>query len=92
MSHEGTTDVGVLVLHGFTGNPSSMRGVAEAMAISPVLVSTMMIALIVTGQGANATASGWFLGNGVAAALTLASIAWFPLERRPGRRSTESSE
>ena len=31
MSHEGTTDVGVLVLHGFTGNPSSMRGVAEAM-------------------------------------------------------------
>jgi carboxylesterase len=32
MSHEGTTDVGVLVLHGFTGNPSSMRGVAETMA------------------------------------------------------------
>ncbi len=31
MSHEGTTDVGVLVLHGFTGNPSSMRGLAEAM-------------------------------------------------------------
>ena len=32
MSHEGTTDVGVLALHGFTGNPSSMRGLAEAMA------------------------------------------------------------
>ncbi|HYN31297.1 MAG TPA: alpha/beta fold hydrolase [Ilumatobacteraceae bacterium] len=32
MSHEGTSDVGVLVLHGFTGNPSSMRGLAEAMA------------------------------------------------------------
>lgn len=32
MSHVGTTDVGVLVLHGFTGNPISMRGVAEAMA------------------------------------------------------------
>lgn len=31
MSHEGTTDVGVLVLHGFTGNPSSMRGLAETM-------------------------------------------------------------
>jgi len=32
MSHEGTTRTGVLVLHGFTGNPSSMRGIAEAMA------------------------------------------------------------
>jgi carboxylesterase len=31
MSHVGTTDVGVLVLHGFTGNPSSMRGLADAM-------------------------------------------------------------
>ena len=31
MSHDGTTTVGVLVLHGFTGNPSSMRGLAEAM-------------------------------------------------------------
>ena len=31
LSHEGSTTVGVLVLHGFTGNPSSMRGVAEAM-------------------------------------------------------------
>ncbi len=32
MSSEGTTGVGVLVLHGFTGNPSSMRSLAEAMA------------------------------------------------------------
>jgi carboxylesterase len=32
MSHAGSTDVGVLVIHGFTGNPSSMRGIAEAMA------------------------------------------------------------
>ncbi len=32
MSHEGTTPTGVLVIHGFTGNPSSMRGIAEAMA------------------------------------------------------------
>ena len=31
MSHAGTTDVGVLVLHGFTGNPISMRGIADAM-------------------------------------------------------------
>jgi carboxylesterase len=31
LSHVGTTDVGVLVLHGFTGNPSSMRGLAETM-------------------------------------------------------------
>lgn len=31
MSHEGTTRVGVLVVHGFTGNPTSMRGLAEAM-------------------------------------------------------------
>jgi carboxylesterase len=32
MSHMGSTGVGVLVLHGFTGNPSSMRGIAVAMA------------------------------------------------------------
>jgi carboxylesterase len=32
MSQVGTTSVGVLVIHGFTGNPSSMRGIAEAMA------------------------------------------------------------
>jgi carboxylesterase len=31
LSHTGTTTVGVLVLHGFTGNPSSMRGIADAM-------------------------------------------------------------
>ena len=30
MSHVGSGDVGVLVLHGFTGNPGSMRGLAEA--------------------------------------------------------------
>jgi carboxylesterase len=32
LSHEGSSTTGVLVLHGFTGNPSSMRGIAEAMA------------------------------------------------------------
>lgn len=32
MSHVGSTGVGVLVVHGFTGNPSSMRGISEAMA------------------------------------------------------------
>lgn len=31
-SHTGTTAVGALCIHGFTGNPSSMRGVAEAFA------------------------------------------------------------
>lgn len=31
LSHVGTTDVGVLVLHGFTGNPISMRGLADTM-------------------------------------------------------------
>ena len=28
-SHVGSGDVGALVIHGFTGNPSSMREVAE---------------------------------------------------------------
>jgi len=31
-SHIGTSAHGALVLHGFTGNPGSMRGVAEALA------------------------------------------------------------
>jgi carboxylesterase len=31
-SVEGTNGCGALVLHGFTGNPNSMRGVAEALA------------------------------------------------------------
>lgn len=31
-SHVGTRDAGALVLHGFTGNPSSMRELAEAFA------------------------------------------------------------
>ena len=30
LSHIGTGDAGVLVIHGFTGNPGSMRGLAEA--------------------------------------------------------------
>ena len=30
MSHVGSGDAGVLVIHGFTGNPGSMRGLAEA--------------------------------------------------------------
>ncbi len=32
MSHAGTREAGVLVLHGFTGNPSSMRRQADALA------------------------------------------------------------
>jgi carboxylesterase len=31
-SHDGALGAGVLTLHGFTGNPSSMRGMAEALA------------------------------------------------------------
>ena len=31
-SHAGTLDAGVVVVHGFTGNPGSMRGLAEACA------------------------------------------------------------
>ncbi|MGZ4771420.1 MAG: alpha/beta hydrolase [Ilumatobacteraceae bacterium] len=31
-SHLGDSDHGALVLHGFTGNPSSMRGIATALA------------------------------------------------------------
>lgn len=31
-SHEGTLDAGVVVVHGFTGNPGSMRGLAQACA------------------------------------------------------------
>ena len=31
LSHVGTTTTGVLALHGFTGNPSSMRAIADAM-------------------------------------------------------------
>ena len=31
VSHRGGSATGVVVLHGFTGNPSSMRGVADAM-------------------------------------------------------------
>lgn len=30
LSHRGSRDAGVLVIHGFTGNPGSMRGLAEA--------------------------------------------------------------
>ena len=30
LSHVGSGDIGVLVIHGFTGNPGSMRGLAEA--------------------------------------------------------------
>jgi len=31
LSHVGTTTTGVLAIHGFTGNPSSMRAIADAM-------------------------------------------------------------
>ena len=31
LSHESDTGIGVLVVHGFTGSPFSVRGVADAM-------------------------------------------------------------
>ena len=31
-THVGTATTGLLALHGFTGNPSSMRGLAETLA------------------------------------------------------------
>jgi carboxylesterase len=34
MSHVAGSPVGVLVVHGFTGTPASMRGVADAMAVA----------------------------------------------------------
>ena len=34
MSHVGGSPIGVLVVHGFTGTPASMRGVADAMAVA----------------------------------------------------------
>jgi len=41
-SHEGGP-VGALVLHGFTGNPSSMRGVAEALAAAGFTVELPLL-------------------------------------------------
>lgn len=34
MSHAGGSPIGVLVVHGFTGTPASVRGVADAMVIA----------------------------------------------------------
>src|SRR4051812_47786805 len=36
-------DVGALVLHGFTGNPGSMRGVAEALAAAGFTVDLPLL-------------------------------------------------
>ena len=44
MSHVGQGDVGVLVLHGFTGNPGSMRGLATAFAEAGYHVEMPMLA------------------------------------------------
>jgi hypothetical protein len=51
-------------------------------------LSTMIFAMASTAQNSSATARGWFLGNGLAAVLTLASTIWFPVVRRSSRRST----
>jgi carboxylesterase len=43
-SHHGTLDAGVLVVHGFTGNPGSMRGLAEACAAAGFHVEMPLLA------------------------------------------------
>lgn len=43
-SHVGEGDAGVLVLHGFTGNPGSMRGLAEACAAAALHVELPRLA------------------------------------------------
>jgi carboxylesterase len=43
-SHIGNGDVGVLVLHGFTGNPGSMRALAEACATAGFHVELPLLA------------------------------------------------
>lgn len=43
-SHRGTLDAGVLVVHGFTGNPGSMRGLAEACAAAGFHVEMPLLA------------------------------------------------
>jgi len=42
-SHHGTTPFGALVLHGFTGNPGSVRGVAEALAAAGLHVELPLL-------------------------------------------------
>ncbi len=44
MSHEGSLPAGALVLHGFTGNPSSVRGLAEALAAAGFHVEMPLLA------------------------------------------------
>lgn len=44
LSHVGTGDAGVLVIHGFTGNPGSMRGLAEACVAAGFHVEMPMLA------------------------------------------------
>lgn len=44
LSHVGSTDIGALVLHGFTGNPGSMRGLANACAAAGFHVEMPLLA------------------------------------------------
>jgi carboxylesterase len=44
LSHAAGAEVGVLVLHGFTGNPGSMRGLAEACAAAGFDVEMPLLA------------------------------------------------
>lgn len=44
LSHVAGSQVGVVVLHGFTGNPGSMRGLAEALVAAGVDVEMPLLA------------------------------------------------
>ncbi len=44
MSHVGSGDAGILVIHGFTGNPGSMRGLAEAFVAAGFHVEMPLLA------------------------------------------------
>jgi len=43
-SYVGSGDAGVLVLHGFTGNPGSMSGLADACAAAGLHVEMPQLA------------------------------------------------
>lgn len=43
MTHQGTNGCGALVLHGFTGNPHSMRGLAQAFAAAGFTVEMPLL-------------------------------------------------
>ena len=74
-SHKGTLTSGVLVIHGFTGNPSSVRELAERLPRRAMLVSLDLIrALVALAHEANRP-SGWCATAMLAMKPTTASAA-----------------